>query len=212
MKNKLRGLTEDYKDELEPVNSAEVSYVSYPKNVSLDQLVDRYLMQYEKEAIGKGTPKLQEKSWMDEFKGFVREAAPDAEGLGADPMQGLGGDVGVGDAGLGLGAPDAGAAPASVETGPNVLPPDIDIERFAELLYGLMNNYESLLDPQTTIMNRAEAYIAKNYSPRHAEKVVVFLKTKYGIDFKERSSGAEEHFASGSFGDAGSSTVSAPET
>jgi len=211
MKTKLRGLTEDYKDELEPVNPAEVSYVSYPKNISLDQLVDRYLMQYEKEAIGKGTPKLQEKTWRDEFKVFVKEAAPDAEGVGADPMQGLGGDMG-GDTGLGLGSPDAGTAAPPAESGPNVIPPDIDVERFAELLYGLMNNYESLLDPQTTIMNRAVEYIAKNYSPRHAEKVSVFLQTKFGVDFKNRASGAEEHFAAGSFGDAGSSTVSAPQT
>lgn len=210
MKNKLQFLSEDYKDELQPVNPAEVAYVSYSKNVSLDQLVDKYLMQYEKEATGKGMPPLEETTaWRKAFNSFIKEAPGDAEQPGGD----LGmGDPGAMDPGLDLGG-DAGAPPeAPAPQGPNIIPPDIDIERFTELVYGLMQNYETLIDPATTIMNRAEAYVAKNYSPRHAEKLVTFLETKYGVGFKDRASGAEEHYSAGSFGDAGGSTVSAPET
>lgn len=210
MKNFL--IKEDYRDELPPVNPAEVAPVEYSKNLSLDELVDRYLLQYEQEATGKGTPKIQESSWKDDFKKFMNEAPGDdaAAGLGGEV---LGGDpaAGGGDPGLGLGDPTGGApaAPAA-PAAPNILPPDIDIERYAELIYGLMQNYETLIDPKNTIMNRAEAFIAKNYSPRHAEKLTTFLKTKYGIGFKDRARDMEDKFAAGSFGDAGSSVSAAP--
>lgn len=205
---KFRALREEYQDELHPVNPDEVSYVSYSKNISLDQLVDRYLMQYEKEANGQENQNIQEKTWKDEFKSFVNEADPADPAAGGDPVLGLG-DPGD-DAGLGM--PDAGMAPAAPAepSGPNVLPPDINIERFSELVYGLIENYENLLDPKATIMNRAEAYVAKNYSPRHAQKLVKFLETKYGIGFKDRAGGKQEFYAAGSFGDAGSSVSATP--
>lgn len=212
MTSKFLVLSEDYKDELLPSNPEEVAYVSYSKNISLDQLVDRYLMQYEKESIGKSTSPIAEKTWQQYFGSFMSEA-DDTEQVGADTLGGLGGPGDIGgsaDPGLGLGDPGDTGAPPTEKAGPNVIPPDIDIERYTELVYGLMQNYETLIDPKATIMNRAEAYIAKNYSPRHAEKLVKFLETKFGVGFNDRAGAQKDAFAAGSFGDAGTSTVSSP--
>lgn len=179
-------LFEDYKDELKPVNPAEFDFVSYPTNTSLDQLVDRYFRQYEKEAIS-GQYSVQE-SWKSKFKSFMNEA--DDLGL-PDASAGAGDDLGLGG---GLG--DAGGAPAQ-EKKPEVLPPDINIERFAELVFGLMENYESLLDPKNTILNRAELFVAKNYSPRHADKIRTFIQTKFGFNVKEREQDMPDSYVPG---------------
>ena len=211
---KFKSLFEDYQDELKPVTPAETDAVQYTTNISLDQLVDRYLRQYEKEGVGgnsttSDTHPMQERkaSWRDDFFKILKEAPGDDPNAAPPGGGDAGMDAGLDMGGLGdMGMDDMGdeSAPEEKPSGPEVLPPNLDVERFAELVFGLMSNYENLLDPKTTIMNRAEAFVAKNYSPRHAEKLKTFIQTKFGEGFKDRAREMPDAPAVGSMGDTSS--------
>lgn len=189
-------LSEDYKDEIVPKNSAEFAPVDYQKSVSLDRSIDTYFKKYEREAVN-GQHPMQE-NWKIGFQKLLKEAPEDAGGLGGGDMGlgapggdmgGLGGDMGMGD-----------EQAAEKKSGPSILPPNIDTERFAELVYGLMQNYESLLDPKTVILNRAEEYLARNYSPRHAEKLRTFIETQFGVGFNQRAANMPDTYTVGATG------------
>jgi len=169
-----------------------------PQNISLDQKVDRFLIQYERESTPLGK----------EFGGTVNQTLPVSEnkkknvsltsllfeadndplgdddagvGSGDDPA---GGDGGFGD--LGGDTDDAATEDDSSETADeNELAsdgaPQLSLNAFAERVARLVNNYEMLLDPQTTILNRVQSYISKNYSPVLAKELMAQLDFQFGL-------------------------------
>ena len=164
-------------------------------NASLDQIVDRYLIQYEKEAVPinqeepmlgvagpKGPKPIGENKQTFSLSRILFEqdaAAPDAGG---------GTDTGAADAGGGdLGGGDAGGdtpEPGAAVTAPV---PKINIRHFADGVARLVNNYQTLLDPKSVILTRAMFYISKNYSPRLAKEMMGILERDFDLTPKTKS-------------------------
>lgn len=87
---------------------------------------------------------------------------------------GGGGGGGSSDGGGGAGDPDAAAQSVM-----NV--PQININEFARAVARLVANYDALLDPRTTILNRAALYVATNYNERVAKELMQILEVNYQL-------------------------------
>lgn len=165
----------------------DVAESTLETNASLDQIVDRYLLQYEKEAVPLNAepedklpqrqPVAERKQQRSHFYRFIMEQDAPAD-AGAAPTDtsgadaGVGGDTGGGDAGGGT-EPGAEAAVAPV--------PKINIRHYAEGVARLVNNYQTLLDPKSVILTRAMYYISKNYSPKLAKEMMGILERDFGL-------------------------------
>lgn len=194
--NFLDGLLKEDNPAPPPVNTQEVAPVEAPQDVSLDQVVDRYLVRYEKESIPTAD------SYEDELYGeevehyskVVEEALNEADDdeLNLDDPAADEEDAGAeGDAGLDLGddtgdaadtGPDAGGDGETTPAEPTVTAtPQINLQDFARSVARLVNNYDELLKPRETILNRTKAYIASNYDERTAEELMGILDTNYSL-------------------------------
>lgn len=193
-----------------PQNTQDFAPVETPKDVSLDQIIDRYLIRYEKESI----PTMDD--YEDELygedldyskvvAGALNEAEDDELDLGDDDDdEDLGGeeDFGADDDGLDLGGgeEDAGAGPG--ETGDESVPgepavvatPQINLQDFARSVARMVNNYEALLKPRETILNRIEAYITSNYDDRTAQELMDILDTNYSLRTSETAEETQEEY------------------
>jgi hypothetical protein len=154
------------------------------KEASVDLKIDRYLMQYEKEAVPledqekeKAPP--NKLSPLTERKRNLYSILFEQDAPAAD----AGGDDAGGDAGGGGG----GETPEPCAEAPVAPVPDINIRRFAEGIARLVNNYQTLIDPKTIILNRAMYYISKNYSPRLAKEMMSILERDFDLTPKTKS-------------------------
>lgn len=156
------------------------------KEASVDLKIDRYLMQYEKEAVPledqekeKAPPSklspLTERN--RSLYSILFEQDEAAAGAGGDAAAG-------GDAGGGAGG---GETPEPGAEAPVAPVPDINIRRFAEGVARLVNNYQTLIDPKTIILNRAMYYISKNYSPRLAKEMMSILERDFDLTPKTKA-------------------------
>lgn len=157
------------------------------KSVSLDQLVDKYLVRYEREAIPAEGPvgpppsetQITEKhSNVRQLISFLLEQEapePPAEEPPAEEPP----------------AADAGAAPTDApadEAGgaaPSETPvmntPKINLNDFSRSIARLVNNYDALLNPKTIILNRAAEYIRVNYNDLTAKQFLSIMEQNYGV-------------------------------
>lgn len=192
------------------VVSPDITATTQPQNISLDQKVDAFLIQTERNSTPNApqiaaqanvpTPTMPESRKSRLFGGgksfskLVLEAdEPDANNGEDDPASGssggtedpLGGDAGggLGDLGGGDGGGDAGGG-ADASKVPPVPVPKLNLNVFAAQVARLVNNYEALLDPRTTILLRAQTYVAKNYTPRMANELMTTLEMNYGLSSK----------------------------
>jgi hypothetical protein len=158
------------------------------QNLSLDMKVDNYFMKYEKESLptqqtyavpgtdlGVATPSMME------FKKVALRLLREAEG--DDPAADAGADPAMGGADAGSGGEEApaGGAPAA----PAVENPRFNVRNFAQSVARLVLNYENLLDPRTTILNRARAYVEKNYDAGLARQMMEILETQFQLSPRE---------------------------
>jgi len=175
-----------------PTSSQDFAPVEAPqKNISLDQSVDRYFIRYEKESIPtnevyESISKFKSRSFLfEQLDGLDEEPPADDEEEVPAPDDAPADDAGGGDLGdlggdLGGDAPtDGGAAPAAGQ--PVVATPKININDFARSVARLANNFQALIDPKSTILNRAEAYITNNYDQRTAQELMQILEVNYGL-------------------------------
>ena len=168
------------------LQTPDVSDSQTETNASLDQIVDRYLLQYEKEAVPLNNDKQQQVSGPKQLGEnrlnlyrllFEQDAPPGGDAPAGDTGGDTGGDAGGGDTGG-----DSGTEPgAAAEVAPV---PFINIRKFAEGIARLVNNYQSLIDPQTVILNRAMYYISKNYSARLAKELMSILQRDFNLSPK----------------------------
>ena len=150
------------------------------KNASIDQIIDRYLLQYEKESVPlNGEPVVSGPKQIGENKLslvsylFEQDAPPGGDApAGGDTPADTGGDTGGDDAG------DSTEPGAAAEVAPV---PFINIRKFAQGVARLVNNYRSLVDPETIILNRAMYYVAKNYSARLAKELMSILQRDFDL-------------------------------
>lgn len=178
------------------------------KDASVDEKIDSYIIRYERDAVGLGSDKEKEEELqigtaqpiaeharsipVSLYSALFEQATPPSPPGGADASLGAPGDTGgMPDMGMG-GMPDLGGgmdAGAGGEPKPaDVAPvPKINIRRFAEGIARLAMNYQSLIDPQTIILNRAMFYVAKNYSPRLARELMSILERDFDLSPKTPS-------------------------
>lgn len=104
----------------------------------------------------------------------------DDGGLG---VGGLGGDTGGGglggDLGGGLGGEEP--APTAPPSPPVIDTPKMNMNNYTRAVARLIGNYEALLDPKTTILNRAKEYIRVNYDEATATMFEQVMESQYGI-------------------------------
>lgn len=176
------------------------------KPVSLDQVVDRYIVRYERESIplegqpngpgiapnpsaqpAGGTPStLEESAGLKGLLRFLLEQAPPPpeddlppeDDAGAPPVDDAAGagDLGGGDLGGDTGAPPPG------ETTPVVNTPQINLNEFSRSIARMVNNYDALLNPRTIILNRVEAYLKSNYNEGTAKYFMQIMERNYGLN------------------------------
>ena len=194
-------LTEDIETMIQqqPVSQEEVPVV----DVSLDQKVDHFLIQYERESLpmsAQQTPptgnpsapvvqqehrKAKKKSLKEDFSNkrllnFLFEAPEDELQTDDAPAPDASPDASSAMPDLGGGTdPTAGGAP---EKGPAPVPtPQINIQNFAKNVARLINNYQALIDPKRVILNRTKSYIDKNYNAQVSQQLMDILDTDYNI-------------------------------
>lgn len=161
------------------LTTPDVSDSLSEKEASVDQKIDSYLMQYEKEAVPLETKEVglfeRRKTDRQLFKYLFEQEDPAA---GADAGADAGGDMGGG----------GGETPEPGAEAPVAPVPKINIRKFAEGVARLVYNYKALIDPQTIILNRAMYYIAKNYSPRLAKEFMSILQRDFDLTPKTKTS------------------------
>lgn len=193
MKKSLKQVSRLLLEDGAPINPTDPQPLPLEtQNLSLDMKVDNYFMKYEKESLptqqtyavpGTNLGMTMESS---SFKKVALRLLQEAEGddpaadAGADPAMG-GGDAGA-DAGAGEEAPAGASAPAAA---PAVENPRFNVRNFAQSVARLVLNYEGLLDPRTTILNRARAYVEKNYDAGLARQMMEILETQFQLSPRE---------------------------
>lgn len=169
------------------------------QNLSLDMKVDSYLMKYEKESLptqqnykvpgtdlgapgglipsptqGQGVMPTAPVGGIAMRESFKKTFLALLE-ADEDPM--MGGDDQMGGESMGDGEAEAPAAP----TGPQVENPRFNAANFAQSVARLVMNYEGLLDPKSTILNRARAYVEKNYDAGVAKQMMDILSSQFQL-------------------------------
>jgi hypothetical protein len=168
------------------------------KNVSLDMVVDKYIVRYERESIpqtgmpGPGpnpaatpppetlaqqpTPSTLEERQLRKLQSllFEQDAPPDEPPGGDEPPPDEGGGGG-GDEGGGGGSGEQPPGPPVVNT------PKINLNDFSRSIARLINNYDALINPRSIILNRVEAYIKSNYDERTAKMFMQIMERNYGL-------------------------------
>lgn len=196
-KQNLENLLEELLNEADPIvrPTSMADFQAVPEApVSLDQMIDRYLVQYEREAIP--TSEMYESAKLDKLTGFLLEqdeeepdpAADDEAGAELD-LGGLEDPAGGGDAAddptagldLDMAGEDAPDAAAEDEAPPVVQTPKINLQDFTRSVARLVNNLQSLIDLKTIVLNRAERYIQNNYDERTAKEMMEILDTSYDL-------------------------------
>jgi len=80
--------------------------------------------------------------------------------------------------------------------------PDLDIDRFANRVVRLINNYQSLLNVEEAILNRAKTFLDENYGDAFVQSFSDTLVQTYGIEvveFNDVPEVEEDNFAIGAF-------------
>lgn len=192
LENLLEGLLKESQPIERPEAMQDFAAVA-EKPFSLDQAIDKYLVQYEREAIP--TSEMFEHARVDGLVDFLFEQ--EEEDLGDEGDEGgeldlgggedldlgggadLGGDEGLGD----LGGDEPPAEGEGEDTGeqPVVNTPKINLQDFTRSVARLVNNLPSLIDMNTLILNRAEKYIQSNYDERTAREMMEILDTSYDL-------------------------------
>jgi hypothetical protein len=145
------------------------------KEWSLDQAVDKFFVQYERESIP--TSEMYENVKYRNLSDIIveQEEPPPAEEPGGDmDLGGLEGDL---DLSL---TPDT-STPADGGKPPVMQTPKINLQDFARNVARLTNNVQSLIDLKTVILNRAEKYIQNNYDEITAKELMSILERSYDL-------------------------------
>lgn len=142
---------------------------------SIDAQVDRYLAQYEGDAKKADEPSVEQMEaldWRDLVKGQViteagegdkdEEAGPEDAAPGADAL------TGTDTSKLGL--------------------DKLDVEKFANDVVRLIQNYESLLEVQNTLLRRATNFLEKTYDPDVVKAFQDTLRDDHGMEAGKDSS------------------------
>lgn len=226
MKNKTkRSLKEEILGEQAPVQYPQQISDFAPvivKPVSLDQIVDRYIVRYERESIPlEGSPgeggvgsTMYEDAGIKELVAFLlAEQAPppppppaapeEEEDEEAPAPEEDPGDLGIPGGEEPMDTSDAPPPPGEEMTPAVMNTPKINMNNFTRSVARLINNFNALLNPKSIILNRVSAYVASNYDERTAKLFDQVMKQNYGIRGTETETDSREEFPSPGIGQAG---------
>ena len=140
---------------------------------SLDAQVDRYFSDYE---AASRTAKHEGKDFRRMMRRLLGEAGEDEEP-----------------------ADDGGEAETETEPAPQPTKPSldsIDIEEFANSVARLIQNYDTLLEVQSTIIRRAKNFVNKNYDQSTVDALEDALRDKHGfVDGETKQEVQDDVFA-----------------
>ena len=153
-----------------------------PKNASLDQAVDRYIVRYEKESIPTGES--YENELFENYNDIIKEAfLKEADGIDL----GAAADV-TPDAPITPGPdPHASAREETKKELPILATPQINLQDFSRSIARLVNNFEQLLNPREIILNRVAEYIKVNYDEKTSKELMDMLNTNYSLRTLDQS-------------------------
>lgn len=161
------------------------------QNLSLDMKVDNYFMTYEKQSLptsqtyavpGTDLGMQMEQGFSKLFRGLLEaDEDPTAPPAGDDPT--------AAPPGMDAGAPPPAGGPVP-GTPPAVENPRFDASNFAQSVARLVMNFDSLVDPKTIILNRARAYIEKNYDAGIAKQMMDILASQFQMVPREDTEGS----------------------
>lgn len=168
------------------------------REASVDEKIDKYLLQYEKESVPLENKEVPERNSLAERRSrkglyrflFEQDAPPDPAAAAPEPPPDPAADAGAGGD---SGGDSSGEEKPDSEVEETAPVPKINIRRFAGGVARLANNYETLVDPKTIIINRAMYYISKNYSPRLAKELVNILQRDFDLTTKTISQREAEY-------------------
>lgn len=176
------GRMDTYLRVIEEAEGAEdsKSHLEGASGDSLDEQVDKYLIQYETDAkktdsetgagggggldVNLNASQMESIDWRDLVKGVIVEAGredkdsqdPGDAAPGADDMTGEDTDK------LGL--------------------DHIDVSKFADDVVRLIENYDSLLEVRSTLMRRAKGFLQKNYSDEVVNAFDDVMRDDHGME------------------------------
>lgn len=158
------------------------------KDLSLDKMVDRYLVQYEKASIPINDV-FESANTKTLTKYLFEQDDLDLSGLGGDPQASpaTGDATDMPDLGIGDEPPEA-----NNEQQPVMDTPQINLQDFARAVARLVGNFNSLVDVKSILLNRANEYIKNNYDERTSKELTEILETDYDLMPSDTSSSSYE--------------------
>jgi len=182
MPKNIEGLLETLLKETQPIvrptSMADFADVA-DKPFSLDQAIDRYLVQYERESIP--TSEVFESAQVNKLVTFLFEQGELDDGEEDVPDLDLDADDASADLDLGGDDESDDTKDAEEDIPPVMNTPKINLQDFVRSVARLINNVGSLIDLNTIILNRAEKYIQSNYDERTAKEMLDVLDTTYDL-------------------------------
>lgn len=192
---KEKGILEQLLFEVEStIEPSETDPVMVP-DISLDQKVDRYLVRYEREAIPTSAiynvplspyesknPYESKKSSKGLLEFLLFEQEPGENPVGNVDIGGGFGDFGNLGGEIPLTSGEENMASPKPKSPPIINTPKINLSSYCRSVARLIENYEALLDPKTTIFNRAKEYIRVNYDDATAKMFEEIMIEHFGIN------------------------------
>ena len=176
-----------------------------PAADSVDDQIDALLLRYESASIRKGDSineslkKLNLRFLLEQDEEPADEEPADEEPADEAPADEEPADEEPADE-----EPDpSGSDDMSVTSpAPRQKVPDLDIDKFTSRVVRLMNNYESLLNIEESIINRAKSFLDENYGEAFVYEFVNNLSNQYGLEtteFGNIPAVPDDNFAVGAF-------------
>lgn len=184
------------------------------KPISLDQIIDRYIIRYERESIpldnkpygpgiaplpgsqpaGGVAATLEESNFinLNKLLKFLIEqeetdnientpANPDISGMFGNAESGAE-DMSIENEMIKDDDAEISSNEATKSDEPIINTPQINLNEFARSIARLINNYDALLNPRTIILNRVEAYLARNYNDLTAKHFIQIMENNYNLN------------------------------
>ena len=82
-------------------------------------------------------------------------------------------------------AEPTGSEEMTADTAETQQVPDLDIDQFTFAVGRLLNNYESLLNPEQVILNRAKNFLNNNYGDAYVNRFLKTVEEQFGITSNE---------------------------
>ena len=186
----------------DPVSFRKPKLKSKPAKDSVDDQIDALLLRYETSSI-RSEPSLNESLSSLNLRFLLEqedEAAPPDDPVEDEAIES---EVEAEDEVADEPAEPSGSEDMSVtEPASDQEVPDLDVDKFANRVVRLLNNYKSLLNVEEAVLNRAKTFLDENYGDAFVQAFSDTLVQTYGIEpveFSNVPDVKEDDYAVGAF-------------